>query len=73
MHAPAWRSICGSCVLAMLPVCTWAQQRLPIIDMHLHARKADYIGTQPPPMCTPFTHMPRWDPDRPDRREHDVS
>ena len=39
-----------------------AQARLPIIDMHLHARKADYIGTNPPPMCAPFEVMPRWDP-----------
>lgn len=38
-----------------------AQERLPIIDMHLHARKADYIGPNPPPMCTPFTIMPRSD------------
>jgi len=41
---------------------TWAEARLPIIDMHLHARKADYIGSDPPPMCTPFEVMPRWDP-----------
>jgi predicted TIM-barrel fold metal-dependent hydrolase len=41
---------------------TWAEARLPIIDMHLHARKADYIGDNPPSMCTPFEVMPRWDP-----------
>lgn len=38
-----------------------AQPNLPIIDMHLHARKADYIGASPPPMCSPFPVMPRWD------------
>ena len=38
-----------------------AQTRAPIIDMHLHARKADYIGPNPPSMCTPFSMMPRWD------------
>lgn len=45
----------------------WAQTgtRLPIIDMHLHARKADYIGPNPPPMCAPFEMMPRWDNSRP--------
>jgi uncharacterized protein len=42
-----------------------AQSRLPIIDMHLHARKANYIGPDPPPMCTPFEVMPRWDPAQP--------
>lgn len=51
-------------LLAMLalPVAdAGAQARLPIIDMHLHIRKADYIGPNPPAMCTPFTIMPRWD------------
>lgn len=38
-----------------------AQSSLPIIDMHLHARKADYVGKDPFPMCTPFAVMPRWD------------
>jgi hypothetical protein len=41
------------------------EQRLPIIDMHLHVRKAGYMGPQPPPMCTPFTIMPRWDNAKP--------
>ena len=35
--------------------------RLPIIDMHLHARRADYAGPNPPPMCAPFLAMPRSD------------
>lgn len=35
--------------------------RLPIIDMHLHARRAAYIGDNPPPMCAPFAVMPRAD------------
>jgi uncharacterized protein len=35
---------------------------LPIIDMHLHAREADYTGDDPLPMCAPFTVMPRSDP-----------
>ncbi len=34
----------------------------PIIDMHLHARPALYAGANPPPMCTPFTIMPRSNP-----------
>ncbi len=32
----------------------------PILDMHLHARRADYMGPDPPPMCAPFAMMPRW-------------
>src|SRR5687767_13859223 len=56
-----WR-ILGLTLVLTLPADTWAEARLPIIDMHLHARKADYIGSNPPPMCTPFEVMPRWDP-----------
>ena len=40
---------------------TPAGQAPPVIDMHLHARHADYIGPNPPPMCAPFAAMPRWD------------
>ncbi len=53
-------------VLGALLLCPWpAAAAPPILDMHLHARKADYMGTNPPPMCTPFTEMPRWDPSKP--------
>jgi predicted TIM-barrel fold metal-dependent hydrolase len=48
-------------VLVLFPLALRAEQRLPIIDMHLHVRKADYMGPNPPPMCTPFSVMPRWD------------
>jgi predicted TIM-barrel fold metal-dependent hydrolase len=34
----------------------------PIIDMHLHARAANYTGENPMPMCAPFKVMPRSDP-----------
>lgn len=34
----------------------------PVIDMHLHARPANYFGANPTPMCAPFTMMPRSDP-----------
>jgi predicted TIM-barrel fold metal-dependent hydrolase len=43
-----------------------AQSREPVIDMHLHARAADYTGPNPPPMCTPFPMMPRWDASLPE-------
>lgn len=49
-----------------LPGAAFAQQRLPIIDMHLHAREGGYSGASPPPMCTPFASMPRLDPRVPD-------
>lgn len=42
-----------------------AGKRLPIIDMHLHARQAGYAGPDPWPMCAPFAAMPRWDPSVP--------
>ena len=45
----------------LLPVASGAEQRLPILDMHLHVRKAGYMGPNPPPMCAPFEVMPRWD------------
>ncbi|HET7708280.1 MAG TPA: hypothetical protein VFK50_01955 [Sphingomicrobium sp.] len=34
----------------------------PIIDMHLHARPAKYVGDNPFPMCAPFDLYPRGDP-----------
>lgn len=45
----------------LYPTAAQAEPRLPILDMHLHVRKADYMGPNPPPMCTPFSVMPRWD------------
>lgn len=39
-----------------------AQDRPPIIDMHLHVRSAAYAGPDPPPLCAPFVVMPRSDP-----------
>lgn len=49
----------------LLACCASAEQDqqgpLPIIDMHLHARHANYAGANPPPMCAPFAVMPRSD------------
>jgi predicted TIM-barrel fold metal-dependent hydrolase len=46
----------------LLPTAAAADDRPPpILDMHLHVRKADYMGPDPPAMCTPFAVMPRWD------------
>lgn len=42
-----------------------AQERLPVIDMHLHALAADDQGPPPLAMCTPFSRFPAWDPAQP--------
>jgi len=46
-------------ILLVLLAASPAEGREPIIDMHLHARRAAYAGADPPPMCTPFAVMPR--------------
>ncbi|MBC7899532.1 MAG: amidohydrolase [Saprospiraceae bacterium] len=38
-----------------------AQKRLPIIDMHMHARTAAHYGPPPQPMCAEVKQMPFWD------------
>lgn len=40
---------------------TYAQRQQPIIDMHMHARKADHYGKPPQPMCAEVKLMPLWD------------
>ena len=53
-------------LIALAPLASaHAQSRDPIIDMHLHARKADCVGPDPFPMCAPFTAMPRLDAGKP--------
>jgi predicted TIM-barrel fold metal-dependent hydrolase len=42
-----------------------AKAPLPIIDMHMHARPADYYGPPPIPICAPVERMPRWDNAKP--------
>lgn len=51
-------------ILAAIICCASAASAAsdPIIDMHLHAREADYTGPNPMPMCAPFSVMPRSDP-----------
>ncbi|HZI59190.1 MAG TPA: amidohydrolase family protein [Pyrinomonadaceae bacterium] len=62
----------NSLALALLAVCFGpinAQQsrprKLPIIDMHMHARTAAHYGPPPQPMCAPVDRMPLWDPKEP--------
>jgi predicted TIM-barrel fold metal-dependent hydrolase len=63
------KTLVSAAAVLLLPVLLCAdmlaQPRPPIIDMHLHARRANYLGPDPPPMCTPFDRMPRWDPSHP--------
>jgi uncharacterized protein len=52
-------------MLLAAPLHVQAQDRLPIIDMHLHALTADYVGSPPMAMCTPIDPFPAWDPAQP--------
>lgn len=45
-----------------------AQAPLPIIDMHMHASRADSNGPPPAFICAPFSQFPAWDPARSPRR-----
>lgn len=62
--SPAANVVAAVLLLLLVSVPT-AQSRPPILDMHLHARRADYIGPNPPAMCTPFQRMPLWDQRQP--------
>jgi hypothetical protein len=59
------RSAAGLLALLLLPLPVDAQQRPPIIDMHLHAMAAARQGPPPLPMCTPIPAFPAWDPEIP--------
>ena len=48
--------------LTVLTSSAGAQQRPPIIDMHLHAAPANQQGPPPLAMCTPIEQFPAWDP-----------
>lgn len=53
-------------LLALLAAPAAAQERLPILDVHLHAVPADHLGPPPRAMCTPMPSL-AWDPSRPYR------
>ncbi|MCA1625290.1 MAG: amidohydrolase [Acidobacteria bacterium] len=44
----------------LAPALLQAQKRLPIIDMHMHARTANHYGPPPLAMCAPVEKMPLW-------------
>ena len=47
-------------LLCVLSLTANSQERLPIIDVHLHALPVDHQGPPPVAMCTPFP-IPVWD------------
>ena len=47
--------------IVIVPLCTQAEDRLPVIDVHTHALAADHEGPPPLAMCTPIYPMPAWD------------
>ena len=51
----------------LLFICTlsWSQQKLPILDMHLHALPAAQNGPPPTAICAPIEEMPVHDPQKP--------
>jgi predicted TIM-barrel fold metal-dependent hydrolase len=58
------RALAPVAVFATLLISIAAQQREPIIDVHMHAFAADAQGPPPLAMCTPFPEYPAWDPAR---------
>jgi predicted TIM-barrel fold metal-dependent hydrolase len=59
------RILAAVAAFATLVIPTAAQQREPIIGMHMHALAADSQGPPPLAMCTPFPEYFAWDPATP--------
>lgn len=55
----------ASLLLLFVATAAHAQDRLPILDMHLHAWGAEDQGPPPVGMCAPFEQFPAWDPETP--------
>ena len=53
--------IVSLCLVGIAGTSITAQKRMPILDMHMHARTAGHYGPPPQPMCTEVTKMPFWD------------
>ena len=56
------RAVAAVAAFATLVIPLAAQQREPIIDVHMHALAADAQGPPPLGMCTPVPEFPAWDP-----------
>src|SRR5688572_6690362 len=59
------RVLAAVAAFAILVIPLAAQQREPIIDVHMHALAADAQGQPPLGMCAPFPEYPAWDPATP--------
>jgi predicted TIM-barrel fold metal-dependent hydrolase len=59
------RALGAVATFAILVIPLAAQQREPIIDVHMHALAADAQGPPPLGMCTPSPEYPAWDPATP--------
>ena len=55
----------ASLIVLTISLPALSQDRLPVIDMHMHAMAADAQGPPPMGMCTPINPMPYWDPSSP--------
>jgi len=49
------------CLVCAVGTSIAAQKRVPILDMHMHARTAGHYGPPPQPMCAEVRTMPFWD------------
>ena len=59
------RALILTLILVPLAAPAMAQDRLPVLDMHLHAMAADAQGPPPLGMCTPIPQFSAWDPAEP--------
>ena len=55
------RALAAAAAIASLLIPLAAQQREPIIDVHMHALASDAQGPPPLGMCAPFPEYPAWD------------
>lgn len=64
-YSASMKALVAFSVAASLLTAAAAQQREPIIDVHMHALAADAQGPPPLAMCTPFPEYSVWDPTTP--------
>lgn len=61
----SWKSIPLALTMMLLVSAAVAEDRLPIIDMHMHAFPVDMMGEPPLAICAPFDEWPTWDQRQP--------
>ena len=64
-YTAAMKALAAAAAVATLLMPVAAQQREPIIDVHMHALAADAQGPPPLGMCAPAPDYPAWDPSAP--------